>query len=47
MIDNAVSKNKSLVPDDEMVETETSYRVVPYHNALDCRDLYLLISSEH
>ena len=46
MLDDSISKDKSLVPDDEMVESETLYRVVPYHNALDCRDIYLLISQE-
>ena len=47
MFDPNLSKNKDLIPEDSLgVQEKTTYRVVPFHNALDCREIYKCITSE-
>lgn len=47
MFNPDLSKNKDLIPEDSFgVQERTTYRVVPYHNALDCREIYKMITSE-
>lgn len=47
MFDNRYSKNKDFIPEDNFtIQTKTTYRVVPFHNALDCAEIYKLIKSE-
>ena len=46
MFDNNISYEKTLVPEGSIIpEVESSYRVVPFHNALDCRQIYHLITN--
>lgn len=48
MFDNRYSKDKDFIPEDNFtIQTKTKYRVVPFHNALDCKKIYSLISKEH
>jgi len=43
MWDPQLSINKSLIPEDSFVSEQTSYRVVPFHNALDTIEIYNMI----
>lgn len=49
MANNALAKEKNFVPDDELsvdrVETASTYRVVPFSNALDTVEIYKLIAA--
>jgi hypothetical protein len=47
MVDDKFSKDKNLIPDDAIsdVEVESTYRVVPFSNALDCAEIYKLIKA--
>lgn len=47
MFNPALSKEKDLIPEDTFgVQERTAYRVVPFHNALDCREIYRMITNE-
>lgn len=47
MFDPKLSLEKDLIPEDSFgVTQKTSYRVVPFHLALDCKELYKLITQE-
>ena len=47
MFNPDLSLEKDLIPEDNFDVAEAStYRVVPFHNALDCRDIYNLIINE-
>ena len=48
MFNNDLSIVKDLIPEDsfQTQQAATTYRVVPYHNALDCRQIYHLITNE-
>lgn len=47
MFDNRLSLEKTLIPEDSIdTQQPSSYRVVPFHNALDCRQIYNLITNE-
>lgn len=47
MFDSNISIEKDLIPEDNIrIQTSSSYRVVPFHNALDCRQIYNLITNE-
>ena len=47
MFNPSLSKDKDLIPEDSFgVREKTTYRVVPFHNALDCREIYRLITNE-
>lgn len=47
MFNPSLSKDKDLIPEDTFgVRERTTYRVVPFHNALDCREIYRLITNE-
>lgn len=49
MTNNAIAKEKNFVPDDELlaerIETASTYRVVPFSNALDTLEIYQLIAA--
>lgn len=48
MFDNRYSKDKDFIPEDNFtIQMRTSYRVVPFHNALDCAEINHLIKNEH
>ena len=48
MFDPTLSKEKDLIPEDSFgVQEKTNYRVVPFHNALDCREIYRRIINEN
>ena len=47
MFNPYTSLEKDLIPEDNLfVEYSTSYRVVPFHCALDCKQIYNLIKNE-
>ena len=50
MTDDAFSKEKHLIPEDEMsvsrLKTKSSYRVVPFSKALDSYDIFERINGE-
>ncbi len=47
MFNPCLSKDKDLIPEDSFgVQERTTYRVVPFHNALDCREIYSRITKE-
>lgn len=47
MFDKNLSKEKSFVPEDCFtIQEESVYRVVPFHNALDCGQIYHMIRLE-
>lgn len=47
MFDNRFSKEKDFIPEDNFtIQTRTKYRVVPFHNALDCGEIYNMIKNE-
>src|SRR6185437_467440 len=45
MVDENISKNKTLIPEDTIsdIEKESLYRVVPFSKALDCSQIFKLI----
>lgn len=47
MIDRQLSKEKNFIPEDSFsITTESVYLVVPFHNALDSKEIYHLIVNE-
>ena len=47
MFDNRFSKEKDLIPEDNFtIQSQTRYRVVPFHNALDSGEIYSLITND-
>lgn len=47
MNDPKIAITKSLVPEDAFYqEIKTEYKVVPYHNALDCKEMYYAITED-
>lgn len=47
MFDDKYSKEKDFIPEDNFTTQQASvYRVVPFHNALDCAQIYHLIRQE-
>lgn len=47
MFDPSLSKEKTFIPEDNFtIQTASLYKVVPFHNALDCGQIYHLIKGE-